>query len=115
MTELGTITDSTTIFGLYQESMKPRPSIDMAYSLAMEDEEVLDGPRIFSDASVSIARTLNPLEAEADALLLGAKIAAALNLHRFNLLTDIEIVATAARKGSPRSHPGHWTMRPMLR
>jgi len=45
---------------------------------------------------------LEPLEAEGWALLLGARLAAALNLQVVNFLTDNEILADAAKKRSSR-------------
>jgi hypothetical protein len=44
------------------------------------------------------------LEAEACALLFGAKLAAALDLRNAVLLTDNQVVASAVLAGSPRSH-----------
>jgi ribonuclease HI len=52
--------------------------------------------------------------AEARALLFGAKLAAALDLRNAVLLTDNQVVASAVLAGSPRSHPGHWSLRPII-
>jgi len=57
---------------------------------------------------------MDPIEAEAQALLLGAKLARALNLQDVNFLTDNEVLARAAQAGSRRFHPGHWSIRPTL-
>ena len=55
------------------------------------------------------------IEAEAQALLLGAKLARALNLQDVNFLIDNEVVlARAAQASSPCFHPGHWSIRPHL-
>ena len=40
---------------------------------------------------------MEPLQAEANALLLGAKLARALNLQRANLITDNEVLAKTAQ------------------
>ena len=63
---------------------------------------------------VAVPKIIDPLEAEAQALLLGAKLALALNLQVANLLTDNQIVATAAQEGSLLHNPGHWSLRPIL-
>ncbi|KAG2608453.1 hypothetical protein PVAP13_4NG320601, partial [Panicum virgatum] len=55
-----------------------------------------------------------PLEAEGWALILGARLAAALNLQVVKFLTDNEILASAAKKRSLRHYPGHWSLRPIL-
>jgi len=57
---------------------------------------------------VATSQVLEPLEAEAHALLLGARLAAALNLQVATLHTDNQIVATAAQTRSCRLQPGHW-------
>jgi hypothetical protein len=57
---------------------------------------------------------VDPIEAEAQALLLGAKLERALNLQDVNFVTDNEVLARAAQAGSPRFHPGHWSIRPTL-
>jgi len=54
------------------------------------------------------------LEVEAHALLFCAKLAAALDLQDTALLTDNQVVASAVLAGSPRSHPGHWSLRPII-
>ena len=61
---------------------------------------------------VVIAQVLEPLEAEARALLFGAKLAAALDLRNAALLTGNQVVASAVLAGSPRTHHGHWSLRP---
>jgi ribonuclease HI len=61
-----------------------------------------------------IPQVLEPLEAEAHALLFGAKLAAALDLRNAALLTDNQVVASAVLAGSPRTHPGHWSLRPII-
>jgi len=63
---------------------------------------------------VGIQQTMEPLQAEANALLLGAKLARALNLQRANLITDNEVLAKTARTASLRHRPGHWSLRPFL-
>jgi len=63
---------------------------------------------------VAIPRILEPLEAEGWALLLGARLAAALNLQVVNFLTDNEILADAAKRRSSRQYPGHWSLRPII-
>ena len=57
---------------------------------------------------------MESLEAEAHALLLGARLAAALNLQVATLLTDNQVVASAAQARSCRLQPGHWSLRPVL-
>jgi hypothetical protein len=137
-------------------------AIDMAYKLAVEEiplsqsqhmqipcqiVQVLDGSKIFCDASVcvqhnsnaaqtgigifilislthslcsgiffqvAIRRALQPLEAEAWALLLGAKLTIALNLQGPVFLTDNETLAIAANRRTIIHDPGHWTLRPIL-
>jgi len=51
---------------------------------------------------VATSQVLEPLEAEAHALLLGARLAAALNLQVATLLTDNQVVASAAQARSCR-------------
>jgi ribonuclease HI len=63
---------------------------------------------------VVIPQVLEPMEAEAHALLFGAKLAAALDLRNAALLTDNQVVASAVLAGSPRTHPGHWSLRPII-
>ena len=63
---------------------------------------------------VGIQQAMEPLQAEANALLLGAKLARALNLQRANLITDNEVLAKTARTASLRHSPGHWSLRPVL-
>ena len=63
---------------------------------------------------VAIRRTLEPLEAEARALLLGAKLAVALNLQVATLLTDNQVLASVIQARSPRTQPGHWSLRPVI-
>lgn len=63
---------------------------------------------------VATSQVLEPLEAEAHALLLGGKMAAALNLQDATLLTDNQVVASAAQARSSRLQPGHWSLRPVL-
>ena len=63
---------------------------------------------------VATSQVLEPLEAEAHALLLGARLAAALNLQVATLLTDNQVVASAAQARSCRLQPGHWSLRPVL-
>jgi len=62
---------------------------------------------------VAIPRFLELLEAEGWALLVGARLAAALNLQVVNFLTDNEILAGAAKRSSRHYH-GHWSLRPIL-
>ena len=50
------------------------------------------------------------MEAEAHALLFGAKLATALNLQDATLFTDKQVLAFAVLAGSPRTHPGHWSI-----
>ena len=57
---------------------------------------------------------MESLEAEAHALLLGARLAAALNLQVATLHTDNQVVATAAQTRSCRLQPGHWSLQPVL-
>ena len=54
------------------------------------------------------------MEVEAHALLFCAKLAAALDLQDTALLTDNQVVASAVLAGSPLSHPGHWSLRPII-
>ena len=54
------------------------------------------------------------MEAEGWALLLGARLAAALHLQVVNFLTDNEILADAAKRRSSRQYPGHWSLRPII-
>ena len=54
------------------------------------------------------------MEAEAHALLFGAKLATALNLQDATLFTDKQVLAFAVLAGSPRTHPGHWSIRPII-
>jgi len=63
---------------------------------------------------VAVRRALQPLEAEAWALLLGAKLTIALNLPGTVFLTDNETLATAANRRTIIHDPGHWTLRPIL-
>ena len=63
---------------------------------------------------MATSQVLEPLEAEAHALLLGARLAAALNLQVATLLTDNQVVASAAQARSCRLQPGHWSLRPVL-
>jgi len=63
---------------------------------------------------VAIPRILEPLEAEGWALLLGARLAAALNLQVVNFLTDNEILADAAKRRSSCQYPGHWSLRHII-
>lgn len=60
------------------------------------------------------SEALEPLEAEAHALLLGARLGVALNLQVATLLTDNQVVASAAQARSSRLQPGHWLLRPIL-
>ena len=61
-----------------------------------------------------ILQAIEPLQAEANALLMGAKLARALNLQRANLITDNEVLAKSARTASAGHSPGHWSLRPFL-
>lgn len=62
-----------------------------------------------------VRRALQPLEAEAWALLLfAAKLAIALNLQRPIFLIDNEILATATNRRVIIHDPGHWTLCPLL-
>lgn len=54
------------------------------------------------------------LEAEAHALLLGARLAVALNLQDATLHTDNQVVASTSQARSSRVQPGHWSLRPVL-
>ena len=78
---------------------------------------VCDGPKLFCDVSahnhfqVAIFGTLDALEAKAQALLLGAKLPAALNLQVANMLT---ICLVSAVRFSLRQNPGHWSLRPIV-
>jgi hypothetical protein len=57
---------------------------------------------------------MQPIEAEASALLLSAKLAAAINLRRPIFITDNEVLATTANMGDLVHSPGHWSLRPIL-
>ena len=59
---------------------------------------------------VRILQAMEPLQAEANALLMGAKLARALNLQRANLITDNEVLAKSARTASAGHSPGHWSL-----
>jgi hypothetical protein len=63
---------------------------------------------------VAVRRALQPLEVEAWALLLEAKLTIALNLQGLVFLTDNETLATAANRRTIIHDPGHWTLRPIL-
>jgi len=63
---------------------------------------------------VVITQALEPLEAKAQVFLLGVKLAAALDLRNTTLLTDNQVVASAVQVGSPRKHPGHWLLCPII-
>ena len=63
---------------------------------------------------VAIQKPLKSLEAEAQVLLLGAKLAVALNIQEATLFTDNQILADAIRVGSPRTHPWYWSLRPLI-
>ena len=54
------------------------------------------------------------MEAEAHALLFGAKLASALNLQDATLYTDNQVLASAVLAGSPHTHLGHWSIRPII-
>ena len=54
------------------------------------------------------------MEAEAHALLFGAKPAIALNLQDTTLFTDNQVLASTVLAGSPRTHFGHWSIRPII-
>ena len=54
------------------------------------------------------------LEAEAHALLLGARLAVALNLQDATLHTDNHVVASTSQARSSPVQPGHWSLRPVL-
>jgi len=54
------------------------------------------------------------LEAEAHTLLFRAKLATALDFRNAALLTDNQAVASVMLAGSPRTHPGHWSLRPII-
>ena len=41
-------------------------------------------------------------------------LAVALDLWNAALLTDNQVVASAVLAGSPRSHPGHWLLHPII-
>jgi hypothetical protein len=57
---------------------------------------------------------MQPIEVEASALLLVAKLAAAINLQRPVFITDNEVLATAANTRDLVHSPGHWSLRPIL-
>lgn len=54
------------------------------------------------------------MEAEAHALLLGARLAVALNLQDATLHTDNQVVASTSQARSSRVQPGHWSLWPVL-
>jgi hypothetical protein len=60
---------------------------------------------------VATPQVLKPSEVEAQALLFGAKLGAALNLRDATLFTDNQVLASVVLAGSPRTHPGHWSIR----
>lgn len=53
---------------------------------------------------------MDPLEAEEQAVLLGAKLAQALYLQVANLLTDNQILASTVQASSSRHNLGHWSL-----
>ena len=72
---------------------------------------------------VATKEHMDPIEVETQALLLGAKVARTLNLQDVSSLTDNEVLslrkdnevlAIATQAGSPRFHPGHWSIRSTL-
>ena len=63
---------------------------------------------------LAIQRILQPIEAEASALLLAAKLAAAINVQRPVFITDNEVLATAANKRDFVHSLGHWSLQPIL-
>jgi hypothetical protein len=84
---------------------------------------ILDGPKIFCDASVCLQGSQQQsqtgigifiLTTPTQALLLGTKIADALNLRVANILTDCQVLASAVEAGSYRHRPGHWSIRPAI-
>jgi hypothetical protein len=56
----------------------------------------------------------SPLQAEAQALVLAAQVAKAMEVDKPNFLTDSQVLAEAAAKRNPIRFPGHWTIRPHL-
>ena len=44
----------------------------------------------------------------------GAKLATALNLQDATLFTDNQVLASTVLAGSPRTHFGHWSIRPII-
>jgi hypothetical protein len=63
---------------------------------------------------LAIQRILQPIEAEASALLLAAKLAAAVNVQRPVFITDNEVLATVANRRDLLRNLGHWSLRPIL-
>jgi len=63
---------------------------------------------------VATPPVLELLEAEAHALLLGARLAVALNLQDATLHTDNQVVASTSQARSSRVQPGHWSLWPVL-
>jgi hypothetical protein len=63
---------------------------------------------------VAIPQVLEPLKVEAQAFLFGAKLGTALNLRGATLFTDNQVLASAVLAGSPHTHPGHWSIRPII-
>ena len=59
---------------------------------------------------LAIQRILQPIEAEASALLLAAKLAAAINVQRPVFITNNEVLATAANMRDLLHNPGHWSL-----
>ncbi|CAD6245435.1 unnamed protein product [Miscanthus lutarioriparius] len=96
-------------------------AIDGAYNIAFQDDTMSQllphpttTPTVAQASQFATLQVLEPLEAEAHALLFGAKLAAALDLRNAALLTGNQVVASAVLAGSPRTHHGHWSLRPII-
>lgn len=96
---------------------------------------ILNEPKFFCDATKSnrhmnfysnytdtylmlrfniIYQYMDPLQAEAWALLLGTKTTNALNFQVANILTNCHVLATAVKGRSYRHYPGHLSLRPAM-
>ena len=62
---------------------------------------------------MAIRHILQPIEVEACAWLLAAKLAAAINVQRPVFITDNEVLAMAANRRDQVHSPGHWSLRPI--
>lgn len=90
----------------------PGQQIRAGIGIFVMDNSTIQTTGIFFQ--VAILQVADPLLLEAQAMLLASRLVQLLQFHHVNYLTDNHTLAEAVTNNCPRTHPGHWGLRPVL-